>query len=84
MLDTGIPLDPTATVSSVVGNRDILPHFDEIPPPEIITVRQYVGEDDTSLLEQMQPKFIIMYDPNPAFVRRVEVRVQELLSRYDW
>jgi hypothetical protein len=25
-----------------------------------------------------------MYDPNPAFVRRVEVRVQELLSRYDW
>ncbi|CAO3681836.1 unnamed protein product [Umbelopsis vinacea] len=73
ILDTGIPLDPTATVSSVVGNRDILPHFDEIPPPEIITVRQYVGEDDTSLLEQMQPKFIIMYDPDPAFVRRVEV-----------
>ncbi|KAM3586780.1 DNA repair protein RAD16 [Umbelopsis sp. WA50703] len=71
--DMGIPLDPTLTVSSEISYRDILPHFDEIPPSEIVTIRQYTGEADSIFLEHNKPKFIIMYDPDPAFVRRVEV-----------
>jgi DNA excision repair protein ERCC-4 len=73
-MDMGIPLDPTANVVDVMSNKDILPHFNEITPPDIVTISQYDGEDEVTLLEQLQPKFIIMYDPNPAFVRRVEVQ----------
>jgi hypothetical protein len=73
--DMGIPLDPTLTVSSEISYRDILPHFDEIPPSEIVTIRQYTGEADSIFLEHNKPKFIIMYDPDPAFVRRVEVSI---------
>lgn len=74
-IDMGTPLDPVANLTDVMNHRDILPHFDEIAPPEVVTVSQYVGEDETALLEQLQPKFIIMYDPSPAFVRRVEVQL---------
>jgi hypothetical protein len=74
-IDMGTPLDPAANLTDVMSHRDILPHFDEIAPPEVVTVSQYVGEDEAALLEQLQPKFIIMYDPSPAFVRRVEVHL---------
>ncbi|KAI8576312.1 hypothetical protein K450DRAFT_257648 [Umbelopsis ramanniana AG] len=72
-IDMGTPLDPAANLTDVMSHKDILPHFDEIAPSEVVTVSQYVGEDEAALLEQLQPKFIIMYDPNPAFVRRVEL-----------
>jgi DNA excision repair protein ERCC-4 len=73
-IDMGTPLDPAANLTDVMSHRDILPHFDEIAPSEIVTVSQYVGEDEAALLERLRPKFIIMYDPDPAFVRRVEVQ----------
>lgn len=79
--DVGIPLDPTLTVSLDISYQDILPHFDEIPPPEVVTIRQYSGEDDSAYLEQNKPKFIIMYDPDPAFVRKVEVGLIRIYHR---
>ena len=57
----------------MMGEDDILPEFYPIPSGSIISVQTYDNDVDEELLEDLQPRFIIMYDPNPAFVRRVEV-----------
>lgn len=36
-------------------------------------VLPYDGDMDDRVLEEMRPRFIIMYEPNPSFIRRVEV-----------
>ncbi|CAO3677620.1 unnamed protein product [Rhizopus microsporus] len=52
---------------------DILPTFEEIPKNSIITIQSYDDDLHEQILEDTQPRFIIMFDPNPAFVRQVEV-----------
>lgn len=32
------------------------------------------GDDDARVLEDLRPEYIVMYDPDLGFVRRVEVR----------
>ncbi|CAG8539747.1 12641_t:CDS:10 [Ambispora leptoticha] len=48
-------------------------HFGLIPTSSLVVVRPLNGEDDDRLLASLKPKFIIIYHPDPAFVRRVEV-----------
>ncbi|CAG8443290.1 10311_t:CDS:10 [Ambispora gerdemannii] len=48
-------------------------HFGLIPTSSLVVIRPLNGEDDDRLLESLKPKFIIIYHPDPAFVRRVEV-----------
>ncbi|KAI9143822.1 hypothetical protein BKA69DRAFT_1155170 [Paraphysoderma sedebokerense] len=40
--------------------------------PSNIIIHSYTGEPDTRLLYDHKPRFIVIYDPNPDFVRRVE------------
>ncbi|KAI8149173.1 hypothetical protein BJV82DRAFT_209509 [Fennellomyces sp. T-0311] len=56
-----------------LGDDDLLPEFTPVSPESIVSIHTYENDFDEDLLEQVQPKFIIMYDPNPAFIRRVEV-----------
>lgn len=58
----------------VVESNDILPSFDLVPADRLVMIQQYDGDLDEQRLEDFQPRFIIMYDPDPAFVRRVEVQ----------
>lgn len=39
----------------------------------MVLVHSYSGESDSLLLENIKPRFIIMYDPDPTFVRCIEV-----------
>ena len=39
----------------------------------LVVVRAYGGDDDDKSLQELRPRFIVMYDPEPSFVRRVEV-----------
>lgn len=39
----------------------------------LVVVRSYRGDQDDKVLQELRPRFVIMYDPDPAFVRRVEV-----------
>jgi len=41
---------------------------------DLVVVHPYDGDNDDHLLEELRPRFVIMYDPDAAFVRRVEVR----------
>lgn len=65
--------------------HDIWPHGDDeayglMEEEETVLVRAYRGDDDDALLDEIRPKFIIMYDPDPAFVRRVEVGCEVVKS----
>jgi hypothetical protein len=48
--------------------------FGLLEPQDTIVVRSYKGEDEDQILEELRPRFIVMYDPDPAFIRRIEVR----------
>ncbi|CAG8504551.1 10589_t:CDS:10 [Paraglomus brasilianum] len=48
-------------------------YFDVISPDSLVIIRPYSNDDDDRLLETVKPKFIVMYQPDIGFVRRVEV-----------
>ncbi|KAK0520363.1 DNA repair protein RAD16, partial [Tilletia horrida] len=39
----------------------------------LVVVRVYRGDEDDKALQELRPRFVIMYDPDLAFIRRVEV-----------
>lgn len=55
------------------GQDDILPSFREIPNNSLITIQCYEDDSNEQILQDVQPRVIIMFDPNPAFVRQIEV-----------
>ncbi|KIV90867.1 hypothetical protein PV10_05473 [Exophiala mesophila] len=48
-------------------------YFELYTPEDQIVVHPYDGDSDDLLLEEIRPKYIIMYSPSPDFIRRVEV-----------
>jgi DNA excision repair protein ERCC-4 len=40
---------------------------------DLVVVRTYRGDSDDYVLQELRPRFIVMYDPDPAFVRRIEM-----------
>jgi DNA excision repair protein ERCC-4 len=54
-----------------------------LEPEETVIIRPYGGEDDDILLNELRPRFVVLYEPNLAFIRRLEVSfmVHDLLKR---
>lgn len=50
-------------------------YFGLIPTDDLLVIRSYEGDDDDRVLQELLPKYVIMYDADPAFIRRVEVCV---------
>jgi DNA excision repair protein ERCC-4 len=52
-------------------------HFDDtygiIDPGHSVVVRTYSDDSDDQLLSEIQPRYIIMFEPNLDFIRRIEV-----------
>ena len=48
-------------------------YFELYSPDDEIVIHPYDGDQDDQLLEEVRPKYIIMYSPSPDFIRRVEV-----------
>lgn len=40
---------------------------------DLVVIHAYEGDQDEHVLEEVKPKYIIMYEPDAAFIRRVEV-----------
>ena len=40
---------------------------------DAVIILPYDGDMDDRVLEEMRPRFVVMYEPNPSFIRRVEV-----------
>nr|WJN24994.1 single-stranded DNA endonuclease [Tranzscheliella williamsii] len=47
--------------------------FGMLSMENLVVIRSYRGDQDDKVLQELRPRFIVMYDPDPAFVRRVEV-----------
>ncbi|KAL2402504.1 DNA repair protein rad16 [Exophiala dermatitidis] len=47
--------------------------FELYDPADQVVVHPYDGDQDDQLLEELRPKYIIMYSPSADFIRRVEV-----------
>jgi hypothetical protein len=52
-----------------------------LAPEETVIIRAYSDDSDDRMLAELQPKFIVMFEPSMDFVRRIEVlRASLLLS----
>jgi DNA excision repair protein ERCC-4 len=61
-----------------LADRGLLPedfdaYYGLLAPEDTVIIRPYGGEDDDILLQELRPRFVVMYEPNLAFIRRLEV-----------
>lgn len=62
--------DPTAFLAMQSEFDDF---YGLVPPPQTVLVRAYSDDGDDRMLAEIQPRFIVMFEPNQDFVRRIEV-----------
>lgn len=70
------PADEAAASSAVADNFtqvEFETFFGLLRMEDLIVVRPYSDDDDDHHLQELKPRFVVMYDPHPAFVRRLEV-----------
>ncbi|KAK4688167.1 DNA excision repair protein ERCC-4, partial [Tremellales sp. Uapishka_1] len=53
--------------------EDWVSHYGLLAPEDTVIIRPYGGEDDDIMLQELRPRFVVMYEPNMAFIRRLEV-----------
>ncbi|KAJ9479649.1 DNA repair protein RAD1 [Pseudozyma hubeiensis] len=66
------PLD-AEQISDEIDEVEFDAFFGLLSMENLVVVRSYRGDQDDKVLQELRPRFVIMYDPDPAFVRRVEV-----------
>lgn len=49
------------------------PNYGLLAPEQTVVCRAYSDDSDDKALEEINPRFIVMYEPNPEFIRRIEV-----------
>jgi len=49
-------------------------HYGLLTPEQTAIVRAYSDDSDDQVLAEIQPKYIVMFEPNQDFVRCFEVR----------
>ena len=59
------------------GSETLKSDFDSnyglLKPEETVLIRAYSDDTDDRMLTEIKPKFIVMFEPDMDFVRRVEV-----------
>lgn len=48
-------------------------YFGLLSMQNLVIARTYKGDEDDKVLQELKPRFIVTYDPDPAFIRRIEV-----------
>jgi DNA excision repair protein ERCC-4 len=48
-------------------------HYGLLAPSQMVVVRAYTDDMDDQILAELKPRFIVMFEPNLDFVRRIEV-----------
>ncbi|KAI0077545.1 hypothetical protein K474DRAFT_1707288 [Panus rudis PR-1116 ss-1] len=64
---------PDSGFSMLDFGEDFDSHYGLLAPEQTIVVRAYSDDSDEQMLAEIQPRYIIMFEPNLDFVRRVEV-----------
>ena len=83
--DLPITLEDDGLVLLDFGSDTLESDFDIsyglLEPEETVLIRAYSDDTDDRMLIELKPKFIVMFEPDMDFVRRVEV---SLLERTRW
>jgi DNA excision repair protein ERCC-4 len=58
---------------SAVIENEFDQHYGLIPHEQTVLVRAYSDDSDDRMLAEIRPKFIVMFEPNMEFIRRIEV-----------
>lgn len=69
-----------ADITSLEFAMEFDTHFGLIPPPQTVLIRPYSDDTDDRMLDEIKPRFIVMFEPCMEFVRRVEVGVRHCSS----
>lgn len=73
-LQKSLYVDLTDEIEPLVENFDLIQDFYELcDMDDLIIVHKYNNEQDEQLLEEVKPRYVIMYEPKVDFVRRIEV-----------
>jgi len=66
--------DDQVAAALAFDDEDMLSRdYGVIQPEQLIVVRAYGDDSDDMLLSELRPRWVIMYDPNQDFLRRIEV-----------
>ncbi|KAJ3561892.1 hypothetical protein NP233_g9913 [Leucocoprinus birnbaumii] len=73
--------DPTATLTSLnneidlslLTQEDFETAYGLLPAEQTIVIRAYSDDTDDRMLAEIQPRFIVLFEPSLEFVRRIEV-----------
>ena len=75
--DLPISLDDDGLVLLDFRSDSLESDFDSnyglLEPEETVLIRAYSDDTDDRMLIEIKPKFIVMFEPDMDFVRRVEV-----------
>lgn len=52
---------------------DMEDYFEMYAMEDLLVIHPYDGDMDEHVLEEVRPRYVIMYEPDAAFIRRVEV-----------
>ncbi|KAH9811883.1 DNA repair protein rad16 [Melampsora americana] len=70
------PIEDDTTSQALIveefNEDDFSAYFDLLSIDDMVIIRTYVGDEDDRVLEELRPRYIVMYEPDVAFVRRVE------------
>lgn len=73
----GTPLDVAEDSAFNLQLFDLESEFDAnyglLAPQQTVLVRAYTDDTDDQVLAEIQPKFVVMFEPNMEFIRRIEV-----------
>ncbi|KWU41248.1 hypothetical protein RHOSPDRAFT_30581 [Rhodotorula sp. JG-1b] len=75
--DTPAEVELDETFDEAFNEIDFREYFGFIANEEMVVVRPYLGDEDDRVLEELRPKYVVLFDPNPAFVRRIEANSVE-------
>ena len=78
---TSLLADARTNEADVVGNQEIAVdtlddmenYFELFEMNDLIIIHPFEGDMDEHVLEELKPRYIVMYEPDAAFIRRVEV-----------
>ena len=80
--DPPISLEDDDLVLLDFGSDTLESDFDSsyglLKPEETVLIRAYSDDTDDRMLTEIKPKFIVMFEPDMDFVRRVEVSLVEI------
>ncbi|ODV91909.1 hypothetical protein CANCADRAFT_20121, partial [Tortispora caseinolytica NRRL Y-17796] len=72
IIDLDVKLEDDDFVSLIEDPKES-EGFSFLGRDKLLIIRAYEGDSDDRLLRELKPRYVVMLDPNPSFIRRIEM-----------